>query len=521
MDLIEFNDQFSKIDVGSISSSELSLILAAGIDLEVVRDILFLIDSSREWSEYRRDHERIAKAILYQNLTLKKGKFVLKSIYTGEYIAAIASFAPELNKFHIHAYYFSDPNHGDYFVLVGDFWSEILAIYHPSSGLILQSFESAKDLEEYVSILNSHLERNSKRLKGYTRAPNKNMVMILYHTHFAHHVLNELSAIQHIIDRNGLHSIKKIYISSEPVSKVEDLFPELTNHKIELIRMPYYKALNSVYKNRELILSNRNCRIQDDLVIRILSDAKSHLLSSDYSFDNWNQQRISNSFKVWLTIRVGGRTWSDIVNGYINVINEIQKTNSKLLVVFDGFSFPRFSDKFKNEKYTELLQKENAVVNKILRGVKNPIEHVNLIGKSTDLSFIWASIMDLYISHHGTIQHKVAWFSSCPGIVHTNSIISAKPSKSRQGSHDRVSGFVPHYLDPDVVTTFNNKVVIRTGQSRGGEHSDYNFDWREIMKIIEKNKLLSIKQKESLFSEPKTVLQRLVQICEKLRKNDS
>lgn len=36
-------------------------------------------------------------------------------------------------------------------------------------------------------------------------------------------------------------------------------------------------------------------------------------------------------------------------------------------------------------------------------------------------------IIDCYVAHHGSLQHKVGWLSGAPGVVHSNSLVLSTP----------------------------------------------------------------------------------------------
>ena len=190
---------------------------------------------------------------------------------------------------------------------------------------------------------------------------------------------------------------------------------------------------------------------------------------------------------IWLSIRVKGRTWSNLIDGYANIIKTLLKDYPNLTIVFDGFSIPPNSRKFGTSNYTDLIQAEHDVVNEIVRKVNVKFNFCNIIGQSLDVSFFWTQLVDLYITHHGTIQHKIGWFTTELGIIHTNKLITMKPEKSHQGSFDRKDARIPLYLQPHLITDIDEMVKTRSGQLKNGENRNYNFDWKEIIKLINSN----------------------------------
>jgi hypothetical protein len=43
---------------------------------------------------------------------------------------------------------------------------------------------------------------------------------------------------------------------------------------------------------------------------------------------------------------------------------------------------------------------------------------ISLAGVDLLRALLWTRVVDFYIAHHGTVHHKIAWFSDAPGIVH-------------------------------------------------------------------------------------------------------
>ena len=93
------------------------------------------------------------------------------------------------------------------------------------------------------------------------------------------------------------------------------------------------------------------------------------------------------------------------------------------------------------------------------------IKALNLNGFSMYESIVYARDMDLYISHVGTLQHKVAWFSFAEGIVHM------PPSRKWERQTKWLTDMVENGKVPQVLATSDSCSDVETVAN--GKDSNY------------------------------------------------
>jgi hypothetical protein len=120
----------------------------------------------------------------------------------------------------------------------------------------------------------------------------------------------------------------------------------------------------------------------------------------------------------------------------------------------------------------ERLHKNDETIRAFVASCENlGIKALNLNGFSMYESIVYAREMDLYISHVGTLQHKVAWFSFAEGIVHM------PPSRKWERQTKWLTDMVENGKIPQVLATSDSCSDVETVEN--GKDSNYYIEISE------------------------------------------
>ncbi len=90
----------------------------------------------------------------------------------------------------------------------------------------------------------------------------------------------------------------------------------------------------------------------------------------------------------------------------------------------------------------------------------------NLVGQPILESILGLMDVTAYVSHVGTLQHKISFFSLAPGIIHGP---KHQMTNIESGAFQTVAGRVPVYLEPKMIED------IAQGSERGSGFNDYKI----------------------------------------------
>ena len=162
--------------------------------------------------------------------------------------------------------------------------------------------------------------------------------------------------------------------------------------------------------------------------------------------------------RIWLTVRVDSRSALNLLDA-LTAICESLLTEGGFAVVLDGYSRP--DDYAANEDYDKMLVErsiahERAFADMLCRTlvarIGAPVLQRVHVGIGCNLleSVYLASHCHAYFAHHGTLQHKIGYFTRVPGMVHANPGILAT---DRAATHRHVmqEPGVIEYIDSSAV----------------------------------------------------------------------
>ena len=372
-----------------------------------------------------------------------------------------------------------------FYLITGDHWREKLALYFPSSEVIVTLVSSQTIKAEDINLFKAYAVNDWERIKSCTiSSDKKEKVTIIWFRHFAHHLWNELSAIYKLYETNLLDKVDKFLVVNEPLGCINEVFPEIPSEKIKHIT---HKELQTeILENNYFNLNLGNAFIKEDLAKRVYQ-VSLHKCSPAFLAEVESAKK-NHSLLFWVSIRLGSRTWVSQVEGIANIIKSLSENFPNLGVVVDGFSLPEDLEGFIDPKHKATIGKEKETVRQIRSLLPPEVKVYDTVGCWLHESIVWAEAIDLYLTHHGTIQHKVGWTANKPGVVHTNKKILKMSPSVRPGCWERENIVVPVYISEQHIIDLEDKVYTHHGKwDKKTSLYNYECDWRgvyeEVLKI--------------------------------------
>ncbi|MDJ0688698.1 MAG: hypothetical protein QNJ41_09320 [Xenococcaceae cyanobacterium MO_188.B32] len=370
------------------------------------------------------------------------------------------------------------------------------AIYFPQYELLFE-FETPKwsislrTISKFKALLVSNFDKFHRYFHSQLNI--KKIAVIIGAENFAHNILNELSGINRLYQRNLLNKVDKFLVLREPLGSIDKIFPEIPIGKIKYINQN--KIWQEIVSNNYLVVNIGDCFIKQDLVNRVYQVAINNC--SLEVINRIKKAKESYSPLLWVSIRVGNRTLTNQIECLSKVINALYQNFPQLGVVFDGFSLPAdYGIKRPQQAYQKILgdremediesiiKQQNEVANNIVNNLLSNIKVFNTIGCSIFETNIWANAIDIYLAHHGTMQHKVGWLANKPGVVHSNSKVL--------GSFKWIVGVREFEIRPVYI---NQKYARNVDIEKNGKYNkltvlkksfNYYIDWKVIYRELYK-----------------------------------
>ncbi|MBE9039620.1 hypothetical protein IQ235_02265 [Oscillatoriales cyanobacterium LEGE 11467] len=425
----------------------------------------------------RRSYSRVLEATKFQVSMAEEGYITAICPKTGKHVSSNKSI------FFSEGYLFYRFVSSEVFYLItGDVWLEKAAFYFPSSDLIITLFPKKVDLIQNINKLKSFIVSNWDRVLKYTLCKdNPQTVVLVKSRHFAHHLWNELSGIYKLYESNCLTKIDKFLVVNEPLGFICDIFPEIPPDKIE--NLTRKEVSYKILENNYFVISLGHNFIKEKLASRVYKSAQKRCPKSFLM--EIKESRKKNFPFFWVSIRTGSRTWISQVDGVVKIIKNLLNEFPELAVVIDGFSLPGTDKKKVNLQWQEIISREQKIVQEITSLLPSTVKVYNTVGCPLYESIVWAHNIDFYLTHHGTIQHKVGWTANKPGVVHTNTTILKLPLLSKPGTWERENGIVPVFVPERYVVDIDDKVRLRGRViEKPSQASNYECDWRGVYKEV-------------------------------------
>jgi hypothetical protein len=357
---------------------------------------------------------------------------------------------------------------------VGTGFSQV-CLYFPRCELIVV-LHKLPWKESLFDCFKAYAVTNCKKLKKYLNNCDRPKKAILIDCpHFAHHLWNELSGLYKIYEADLLSKIDFFLTLDEPIGQIDDIFPEIPQEKIRRIKR--IELTEEILENNYFVIRAGLNYIKQDLAERIDKASRKYC---SFSFLEEVEKAKQDCFPLlWVSIRTNNRTWISQTEGIANIIKKLSEKFPNFGIVIDGFSIPYGT---LDKSWTKATIEEQKQVVKNIQELVNPkIKIYNTVGCEMYESIVWSEAVDLYIAHHGSIQHKIGWIANKPGIVHANKQVL---------KHDwhptfwaRENSVAPLYISERYITDVS-KNVQKNKEEKRMDLNNYDCDWRVIFKEV-------------------------------------
>lgn len=479
--------QYRFINLSAPSEDDQQYLNKLGLSLSYLRENFAETpgaDLDDSLKKIRRSLARVQLAIDYQLPAIQQQAVTAICPRTGERLSSNRSFHCLPMKF---AYRFESSE--VFYLITGDVWAEKIALFFPQTDLIVTFFIEKRGIEKRktealnaLNALKAFMVLNREKVAAYLCTAEKPKTAVLIKTsHFAHHFWNELTGIHRLCEANLLDQVDQFFVTEEPMGNLDQMFAEIPPEKIT--RTQLSEVGNAAIEHNYFFASLGGCLIKEDLANRLYQYALG--CCSPTVKTEIDAARSSHFPLLWVSLRVGSRTWLSQTSGIAKIANRLAEQFPSLGLVIDGFSLPENCEDV--DVYQEYIQREQTAVSEIRSLLSPSIQVYDLVGCTMHENIVWAHAIDLYLAHQGSIQHKVGWTANKPGVVHTNTLMLQKPLPVRPGCWERENVVMPAYVPQDQVTDIEEMVFLR-GRWMKGADKNYECNWealyQELVKII-------------------------------------
>ncbi len=343
---------------------------------------------------------------------ISNGSFASICPWSGVGISTVNSFVVESRPYDVPLYAYRFETKEVFYVLVlGSAGCSMAGVFFPRSQIFV-SFDKNKDdkgAEKYAIPLRDFLFRNAPDVLAYIAREQTCCAVLVSSYHFAHHVWNEISAIDDLAEscREALH----VWVIKSPFGPLDLLYPELRPDQISNCTGMKFEAVALKAMRAGIFWAPLGRSfIPQDVPQRILSVAR-ELHPQDCNFSA--HVRKGAAFILWVSVRTDTRVCLNQATIIAEAISVSFHKFGSIAVIFDGHT-PGYG----GHMSSEVQDAEDKIVNDICRLTTVPFIGISLIGASLLQAVVWGSICDFYIANHGTIQHKIGWLHDKPGICH-------------------------------------------------------------------------------------------------------
>ncbi len=277
------------------------------------------------------------------------------------------------------------------------------------------------------------------------------LTLVVGDPNFAHNAWNQLAAIDAFA--NNFDYVDEVIITHEPLGPIETAFPELAGKPMQRLAPTQIAALTGT---EHLYVPAGSMRLTVSCIER-LRNAASARHRREFSALAADVGAIRGPL-LWASIRTRNRTATNQIELLAALSGSFLRRFPNSAIILDGHSFP---DDFEaNPDYAKTA--DEAIANRDADVAHRVIESVSGRGIETSGRVFVASGLHIadaielarhaafYFCHHGTIQHKIGWFASVPGVVHSNRTVIAHEPAAWVAAQSEIAR-EPLYIPKDFV----------------------------------------------------------------------
>ena len=300
----------------------------------------------------------------------------------------------------------------------------------------------ADDAQHIVDTL--RLARAAERRAG----PASSVSIVIGHHNFAHHMWNELPALDSLLRAGGFDRPPIVLARRQTLGPLTRIFPEMRGWTVA--PTPDDACRDA---GRGLVVNVAGTRLSCELRERLVRTAWASAGADTASLVG--RMRRSGAPVFWLSVRTQPPTLTNQTDVLVVIARRLLQKFDKCWIVFDGFSLPEDWDSVHDMRafYAASATEAKAAIERVLDALKGACRSsgqmlVNAGGLRVLDSIALAQAASTYFCHVGTIQHKIGWTTCAPGMIHGNRRILATGPAVRHT--DLADGAVaPAAIDPE------------------------------------------------------------------------
>lgn len=299
----------------------------------------------------------------------------------------------------------------------------------------------------------SPLANTIERCNWHPAYANNKLMLVIGDANYAHNIWNELSTVEEILHETLHKKTLSLITTHSPIGNVKGIFPELKAWDESYLSPALLPDING---NGQLILPVGGLKISKTLSRRVLHFAKKQGLSAQGLAVKRSIRR--SKPVLWVSLRTHNRTAVNLTEMLVDLCHQFLLKNPSGKVVIDGFSLSvdaRTNPSINLPACMALIEADKAQYHEIMELLKQRDRHyagrvVSAIGLSILESLLLAQYSHYYFCHHGTVQHKIGWFTNAFGVVHSNNSVLALLPSEWVGEQSEIAQ-APIYIGPDWV----------------------------------------------------------------------
>jgi hypothetical protein len=401
-------------------------------------------------------------------LAVQARSFQLPNPWTGDSISSNITSTffeeEEIKKYQfIPLIYGFGRGEGAFWAVSCDLTGRVVHLFFPSLGLVVyeMNIERARRLDFGFQASRSDLER--RRDAYYNTSPQEIVGVLDMVTNFGHQLIHHLSGIELLVG-SGLHQLIDQYwvCGRDFFGPLEDLYPEIKG-KVKYFAEKGHLARQILAEPTLAVRIGSNC-FYERTRRRILRAAVA----------KYTYPVITDRFPIIaVTVRTTGRVCVNLPELVGKIYQIFHPRYPTLGFIVDGWVFGESEIVALSNAATCIDLKHHIRMTGEFAAAQDVIKMIpasaivrNLVGKSILDSISGLLDIDAYVSHVGTLQHKIAFFSLARGITHGP---KAQMSLIDSGAFQAELGQAPVYIDSLMVEDLNGD------PSRGPSFNDYKI----------------------------------------------
>ncbi|UFN50563.1 hypothetical protein LPC08_08085 [Roseomonas sp. OT10] len=269
---------------------------------------------------------------------------------------------------------------------------------------------------------------------------------------FAHHVWNQLGALDRLAAEGWRDRRLDLVVTHEPLGPIRGLFADCQGWTVTHC---FEHALEELNAPGRLFVP-----LGGALVTR---GARERLFRHVAALPGTAPlPRHPRGWRFWISIRTRNRTAANQIEFLTALCQALGAAYPGCEVILDGHSLAEDNDRLMalgDRSNLAIAAADLAVADAVAAGLRRRrrVRVTKAVGLRISQSLTLARGCDFYVCHHGTVQHKIGWFTDVPGIAHSNREITlADPAPSVAGHVE--GGVAPVYLPERLIGELGPRV---------------------------------------------------------------